>query len=107
MIPAGTTTDTPTWPAAGAVDYICSNNEAAEYSPPAMSVRLADVANATQVLVRYGVTPYALQNGLANVFSLGTGSGTVPWYGGSTMYYQIQYLNSSGVVLAQGGVQTQ
>ena len=107
VIPAGTTTDTPTLPAAGGVDYICSNNEAAEYSPPVMSVGLADVANATQVLGALRCHTIRTSNGLANVVNLGTGSGTVPWYGGSTMYFQYLYLKADGSIAAQGGVQTQ
>ena len=72
-----------------------------------MSVRLADVPNATQVLVRYGHTPYALTTNLANEISLGSGSGTIPWdHKLGTLYYKLLYLNSSGAVLASSDVQS-
>ena len=98
-IASGTTSDTPTFPTGGTVVYLCSNNEAAELSEPVMSLRLADITGAASIELRYAHTPYALGANLANVVSMGTGSGTIAWDRNiGTLYYRLLYLNSSGFV---------
>lgn len=104
---AGTTSDTPTWPAGGGVFYLCSNNEAAEYSPPVISVLLADISGASQIVLRYAPTPYQLNTTTADTVNCGTGTCTIPWDRKiGTLYYKLIYLNSSGEVVASSDVQS-
>ena len=108
-ISAGTTSDTPTWPAGGAVIYLCSNNEAAEYSPPQLAFPLTDVPNATQIEVQYAPEPWLLNQNYylaLHAFSCGSGSCPAPWdLGIGPIYFRALYLNSANQVLAQSDVQ--
>ena len=105
-INAGVTSDTVTFPDGGAVAYLCSNNAAAEYSTPIISVRLADIANATKVAIRYAPVPYLLSVQTSNVIDCGTGTCTIPWDKQiGPLYYRILYLDASGKILASSDVQ--
>jgi hypothetical protein len=108
-IAAGATMDfNAVFPAASAGIYICSNNAAAEYSPPTLSVRLADVASSSKIVVRYAYQPFLLTQTTSNTVDCSTGAAClipVDRNIGPT-YYQIIYLSSSGQVLATSDVQT-
>ena len=104
---AGVTTDTPTYPASGAVVYLCSNNAANEYNPPTISARLADVPGATQIVVRYSHVAYELPETTNNAVNCGTGTCTLPVDRQiGPIYYRLYYLNSSGAVLSASDIQT-
>ena len=105
-LPIGTLSDTPTWPAGGAVIYLCPNNEALEYSAPTVSVKLADIPNAASVVIQFANAPYFLNQATGNVVSCSTGTCTVPvdrkigpWY------YRLLYLDTNGDLLASSDVQ--
>jgi hypothetical protein len=107
MIGAGTASDTLTFDPGGLAAYVCSNNAAAEYSPPIVSARLADVPNAASVLVRYNYAPWLLRYETINALNCGTGSCTVPVDRQiGTVYYQLIYIDGAGRVLATSDVQT-
>ena len=104
---AGVATDTPTWPAGGAVFYLCSKNAAAEYAPPAISARLSDIPGASKVVVQYSHVPYMLNWNTANEVDCGTGACTIPWDGSlGKLYYRLLYVNASGAVIATSDMQT-
>jgi hypothetical protein len=103
---SGTLTDTPTWPAGGAVIYLCPNNEAAEYSPPVIGARLADIPTAAKIIVQYAYAPYLLNQGTGNVMDCGAGVCTLPTDRKiGPLYFRILYLDTSARVLATSDVQ--
>ena len=103
----GATSDTPTYPASGAVIYLCSNNAANEYNPPTISARLADVPGASQIVVRYSHVPYELPETTSNAVNCGTGTCTLPVDRQiGPIYYRLYYLNSGGAILATSDVQS-
>lgn len=108
---AGTMSDTPTFPIGGTIAYLCSNNEAAEYNPTPLSVKLADIPTATDVVVEYAYHPWQFSNPIGSganaVYDLGGASGTVPVDSqmAPNRYFRLKYLNSSGVPVAVGDVE--
>jgi hypothetical protein len=99
-IAAGTLSDTATFQPGGAAYYICSTNAVAEYSPTLISTLLADVPNATKILVRYAYQPYLLPVRFDNVVDCGTGTCTLPVDRSlGSVYYVWQYLDGNGKVL--------
>jgi hypothetical protein len=105
-ISAGTTSDTPTMKPGGTVTYLFPQNSAAGAQQPLVSARLADVANAAKIVVRYSYLPYWVDKGTA-VFDCGTGTCVLPVDRNlGTIYYRLLYLSSSGAVLATSDLQT-
>ena len=104
VLSVGATTDTPAIKEAGFVMYVCSKNEAAEIQQPMMSVRIADVPNATQAVVRYAYEPFLLPLRYDNFAS----PGNLPLDRTlGPLYYQILYLGANNKVLAVSDVQKQ
>ncbi len=113
-ISAGTTSDFLTCEAGCVVVYKFPVSASSEYSPPTLSVRLADVPNAAKVVVQYSytegifkaapVTPLAL----ARAVDCGAGSAcTLPLDRGiGPVFYKLLYLDASGRVIAASDVQT-
>lgn len=109
---SGTSSDTAALDSVGTVYYIFPVNEAAEYSPPNLSVHLADVANATSVAVQYAYEPYPM--------NLPQGKGPLNYYACpsatscslpvdlkiSTVYYKLIFMNSGNGILAISDQQT-
>jgi hypothetical protein len=86
-------------------------NAASEWNAPALSVRLSDVANATDIVVQYAYTPFPMNaptgQGLLNSYDCGTGTCSLPVdLRISQLYYRLIYRNSSGAVLAVSDIQT-
>ncbi len=103
---AGTTTDIATWPAGGAVIYLCPNNEPAEYSPPTMAARLDDVPTASRVTVQYAYSPYLLNQGTSNSVDCGIGVCVLPVDRKiGPLYYRLQYWAANGSMLSSSDVQ--
>jgi hypothetical protein len=107
-IPANSTTDTnATIPGGGMLIYLCSNNEAAEYTPPTISVRLQDIPGAASVVVHYSLVPYLLNQNTAGNMNCGTGTCTIPWDPKiGPLYYRLTYLDGNGAVIASSDVQS-
>lgn len=100
---SGVVSDVITLPAGGAVFYLCPNNESAEYNPPIVSARLADVPNATKILVHYGYVPFLMDQETSNVKDCSTGSACVIPVDRNiaTVYGRITWLDVAGKVLQQ------
>jgi hypothetical protein len=114
-IAAGTTSDSAPFTEGGGAVYLCANNEVAEYSPPQISARLADITNATKVVIQWAYLPAPLyRNNLifpADARSTDCGNMSSPCTlpvdkSIGTIYYRLLYLNSSGAVIATGDVET-
>jgi hypothetical protein len=111
-LPSGTLTDAPTWPAGGAVIYLCPNNEAAEYPQPLLSVHLADVTNAASVAVQYAYSPWFLSGlpaaGIPNSVNCSTGATCVIPVDKKIgpLYYRLIFMSSPGAVVATSDIQT-
>jgi len=106
-IGAGTITDTPTWPAGGAVIYLCPNNESLEYAPPVIASLLADAPGAAKIVVQYAYSPYLLNKATGNVIDCGGGVCVLPVDRNiGPLYYRLQYLDANGLVLATSDMQT-
>ena len=107
---AGTTSDTVSCETACFIAYVFANNATAEYPAPVFSANLADIPNATKILLSYAydLYPFSQQSDvLPFVFDCGGGTCTPPWDRTiGPVYYQLRYLNSSGNVLATSDVQT-
>jgi hypothetical protein len=106
LIPAGTTSDTPAMNPGGTVTYLFPQNVTDELRQPLVSARLADVAGAAEIVVRYSYVPYWVDNGTAAI-NCGTGTCTLPVDRNiGTIYYRLVYLSSSGAVLATSDMET-
>jgi hypothetical protein len=107
IISAGTTADISlTIPPATTVYYVFPKNFATALQQPAISVRLADVANATDVVVRYAYDKYNLDVGNLTI-DCGTGSCTLPVDRTiGPVYFRLIYRNANGAVLATSDIQT-
>jgi hypothetical protein len=108
-ITAGTTSDSPVLDEGGAtVIYLFSQNYASELNQPSIAVRLADITNATDVVIRWSYLPYWTDAGTLIYDCGATMPCAPPWDRNiGTIYYRIIYRNSSGVLLATSDVQTQ
>lgn len=110
QLAASTSSDTVKFDSAATVWYVFANN-AAVLTQPVISVGLADVPNAANVIVRYAYTQYALSPGqvlaLPFVADCGTGTCTLPVDRQiGTVYFQVQYLDANGRILATGSIET-
>jgi hypothetical protein len=107
VIGAGTSTDTLTLHGGDAVFYVFPATFSAEYQAPSIAVRLADVTNATDVVVRYSYDLYNLDSANTSYDCGGTGLCTLPLDKQiGPVYYRIIYRSSSGAVLATSDVET-
>jgi hypothetical protein len=102
----GVTSDTAVMTSGGTVAYLCPQNFAAELQQPTISARLADVANAARIVVRYAYFPYWVDNG-TSVVDCGSGTCALPvdrQFG--PIYYRLIYLDANSTILAVSDVQT-
>jgi len=92
---------------------VCAGNTAAEYSPPVIAARLADISGASKIAVRYSYTQFTLnvpqitRGVLTLTQDCSSGACTLPVDRQiGTVYYQLVYLDANGAVLATSDVQT-
>ena len=110
QLSASTSSDTVNFDSGATVWYVFVNN-AAVLAQPVINVELADVSNAAKVVVRYAYTRYAFSPGqvlaLPFVADCGTGTCTLPVDRQiGTVYFQVQYLDANGRILANGAIET-
>jgi hypothetical protein len=110
VIAAGTTSDSKTCAPGEFRAYLFPNNEAAELSQPTVSARLADVGNATDVVVQYSYSPLSFTSPavasqtLYQTFDCGTGTCQLPVDESiGPIYYRLIYLDGSGRILTPPG----
>ncbi len=104
---AGTATDSVTLQPMDAVFYVFPAAFAGELQQPPISAGLADVPNATKVVVRYSYDRYYLDSAIGNTFDCGTGTCTPPWDRNiGAIYFRLIYLGPSSEVLATSDIQT-
>ncbi len=105
-LPAGTTSDTVAGPSGWFVAYLFAQNTTGVLSQPSISVSLSDVTGAAQVQVLYSYSPFPFdqQNALLpQVKNCGTGACTLPVDRNiGPIYFQTQYLDTNGRILATG-----
>jgi hypothetical protein len=113
VLAAGTTSDTMTCQSGEFRAYIFANNEAAEVQQPIISLNLADVANATDILVQFSYSPLAFntqsvqQQLLYQTFDCETGTCKLAVDRQiGVLYYRFVYRDTTGKVLATSDVQT-
>jgi hypothetical protein len=101
----GVTSDTPVMTSGGTVAYLCPQNFADELQQPTITARLADVPNATKIVVRYAYLPYWVDNGTA-VADCSSGTCALPVDRQlGPVYYRLIYLNANSQILAVSAVQ--
>lgn len=105
---AGTTSNAFTFAPNGVVGCMFPTVFAGSLSQPTFRARLADVAGADKIVVRYAYDPYWLDTAIANVVDCGDGTScTIPADRNvGTIWTRIQYLKS-GALVANGDMQTQ
>jgi len=104
---SGSASATVTLQPSQAVSLVFPVNFAAELQQPTIGARLADVANASQVAVRFSYDPYYLDTRAGNVYNCGTGTCTPAWDRNTgAIYFRLIYLGPSSSVLATSAVQT-
>jgi hypothetical protein len=104
---AGTSSTTVTINQAQVVSLVFPVNFAAELQQPTIGARLADVVNASQVVVRFSYDPYYLDTPAGNVYNCGAGTCTPAWDRNiGAIYFRLIYLGASSKVLATSAVQT-
>ncbi len=111
ILGAGTISDKPTFPAAGLIAYLCSNNEAAELDEPTIAARLADVSGASSIVVQFAYNPEAFSLSrfaqAPQAVLAANGTVTLPVDRNiGTIYMRLIYLNGSGAVLATSDIET-
>jgi len=107
IISAGATTDTLALQPLDAVFYVFPAAFAAELQPAPIAARLADVVNATKIVLRYSYDRYDLDATVGNAYDCGAGACTPPWDSNiGTVYCRLIYLGPSSEVLATSDVQT-
>jgi len=106
-IASGTTSVTMTIPAGSAAFLVFPSNFAAELLRPSIAPEISAITNATSAVILYSYDPYYLDAG-GNTFNCGTAAVCQPAWDRNigTIYYRLEYLNSSGVRIAQSAVQT-
>ncbi len=94
------------------VAYACWQNTAANYAPPVISARLADIPNAAKIVVQYNYLPDPFQQALINrsmlfqSFDCGSGTCALPVDRNiGSVYYRLVYLDSQGHLLATSDIQ--
>ncbi len=107
ILNAATSSDPITLQPGDAVFYAFPSAYSGEVMQPTFSVRVSDVAGATDVVIRYNYDLYNLDSAGNSFDCGGTGLCTLPADGKiGTLYYRIIYRSSSGTVLATSDVQT-
>lgn len=105
MLAAGTTSSSATLKPYDVITFVMPNSFSTELLQPAISVRLADVANATDIVIRWTYDRYYLDVA-GDTFDCGTGNCTPGWDKNiGTIYYRVLYRNSAGEVIATSDVQ--
>jgi hypothetical protein len=112
VLSAGTTSDTITCQPGEFRAYLFPNNAATELRAPVISVRLADVPNATKIVVQFSYTPLAFNSGsvgsqiLFQTFDCGSGTCALPVDSQiGSVYYRVIYLDTNSRVLASSDIQ--
>lgn len=107
VLSSGTTSASVTLAEGQAVDFIFPTTFAGSILQPSISFRLADIPNATGVTIRYGDSLYNFDLPIGNTVNCGSTSPcTLPIDANEgTIYYRLNYYNSSGVVIARGDIQ--
>jgi hypothetical protein len=110
VIAAGTTTDSKTCAPGEFRAYVFPVNEAAEFAQPVIAARLADVANAADILVQYSYSllsfgsPAVAAQTPYQTFNCGTGTCQLPVDKNiGPVYYRLIYLDGSGRILTPPG----
>jgi hypothetical protein len=103
---AGTNTVTVTVPIAGEAVWVFPVTFAGEFQQPTISARLADVPNASTVVVEYGYDQFRLDTAF-NTVTCGTGAACLLPVDRNIgpVYYRLFYLNSAGAVIATGDIE--
>jgi hypothetical protein len=106
-VASGTTSVTVTFPAVSAAFLVFPANFAAELVQPRITPEISTITNAASAVILYGYDPYYL-DAAGNTFNCGTAAVCQPPWDRNigTIYYRLEYLNSSGVRIAQSAVQT-
>ena len=106
ILSAGTTSATVSLPPEAAVFFVFPLSVSSELEQPGMAIRLADVAGATDIVVRWAYDPYYLAVA-GNISDCGTGSCTPGWDRNiGPIYFQLVYLGSNSAVIATSDVLT-
>jgi hypothetical protein len=112
LIASGTTSVAETCEPGCTVWLRFPTNATAEWSAPVISMRLADISNATDIVVQYAYAPFPMnapvgQPGLNSVDCLTGAACALPTdLHISTLYYRIIYRSASGATLATSDLQT-
>lgn len=107
ILSAGTTSATLTLQPFDVASFVFPANFGAELEQPTISLRLADVAGATDIVVRWSYDHYYLDVA-GDIYDCGTGTCTPGWDRNiGAIYYRLLYRNSSGQVIATSDVQQQ
>jgi hypothetical protein len=115
MLSASTTSDTNSFDpdTCQIAVYVGARNALKWYSPPTISANLADVSNATKIVVQWsysniGLTaPQVTNLALPQTFDCGPGTCAVPVDRAiGLVYYKLVYLDNKGNVLAVSDIQT-
>ncbi len=114
VLSAGTTTDIHPWGPGEFRAYVFPVNEAVELNEPSISARLADVANATDIVVQYSYSPLSFTSPsvasqtLYQANDCGTGTCQLPVDKSiGVIYYRLIYRDAGGAVLATSALQTE
>lgn len=111
ILAANTTSVAVTLEAGDAIAFVHPTTFAGSIQQRVQSFRLADVTNATKIVVEYAYTSYALDSTQTDYLPLtvdcGTGSNCpIPVdLGIGLPYWRVKYLDTNGVVLARGAIQ--
>ncbi len=106
-VAAGTGSVTMTIPAVSAAFLIFPSDFARELLQPSIAPDISTIANAASAVILYGYDPYYL-DAAGNTFNCGSAAVCKPPWDRNigTIYYRLEYLNGSGVRIAQSAVQT-
>lgn len=106
-IAAGTNTISVTLQPDDSVWFAFPTNFTAEIAQPVISARLADIATAAKVVIRYAYDLYWLDAPANTAFDCGAGTCVPAWDRNiGPVYYRLIYLDSSSRVLATSDVST-
>lgn len=105
ILAPGTTSSSATLKPYDVITFVFPANSGAELLQPPFSVRLADVANATDIVIRWAYDRYYLDVA-GDTYDCGAGNCTPGWDKNiGTIYYRILYRNSAGEVIATSDIQ--
>jgi Bacterial Ig-like domain (group 2) len=106
-VAAGTTSVTLTIPAVSMALLVFPSDFARELLEPSIAPEISAITNAATAVILYSYDPYYLDVA-GNTFNCGAATVCQPSWDRNigTIYYRLEYLNSSGVRIAQSAVQT-